>query len=81
MVTDRTFRIAYRPSNITQFQNENGVWQDRWTVPDSLMESVNCNKALRLGFGGFTVSEKQFGFSLKNPAKDLFWLSTINRNL
>ena len=36
---------------------------------------------MRLGFGGFSVDTSPFGFSLKNSAKDSFWLSTKDRNL
>lgn len=79
MITDRAYRISYRPSNKTQSENE--AWQERWTVPDEILERNECNKALRLSFGGFSVDESPFGFTLRNPAKDSFWLSTKDRNL
>lgn len=76
-MSDRTYRIVYQP-HIKDPESE----QKRWSVPENLMERVQCDKTKRLSFGDFNVDDSPFGFTLKNPAhKNTFWLSTKDRNL
>ena len=73
MVTDKTYWIKYKPYNEST--------DKRWEMPLGFLKPVECDHTLRLGFGGFSVDKSPFGFSLKNLAKDSFWLSTKDRNL
>mmetsp|Transcript_42155 Transcript_42155/g.48917 ORF Transcript_42155/g.48917 Transcript_42155/m.48917 type:complete len:632 (+) Transcript_42155:20-1915(+) len=77
MMTGKTFRISYRPTKEAIGSNNT-----RWTVPDYLLERLECDKTKLLSFGDFNVDKSPFGFTLKNPAhKNTFWLSTKDRNL
>jgi maltase-glucoamylase len=76
MVNSNTFRFSYRPQ---QHQLGDNI---RWTVPDFLLESFQCDQTQRLSSAGFEVNQNAFGFSMQNPShRGTFFFSTLQRNL